>query len=95
MFNVIKALYAAVLFYLLTPGVLLSLPPNGSKRVVALTHGLIFAVVFFLTYKIILRFTGQTNEGMKASFRGQSGDDINKWRELQDKTWREYTSRNE
>ena len=30
--------YAAVLFYLLTPGVLVSLPPGGSRTTVAVTH---------------------------------------------------------
>ena len=39
----------AVLFFLLTPGVVLSLPPGGSKLVVAATH----AVVFALVHKIV------------------------------------------
>ena len=68
MFNLVKALYAAVLFYFLSPGVLLRLPRKGSKMVVALTHGVVFVVVFFLTYKIVLRLTGQTNEGMRGNF---------------------------
>lgn len=37
-------LTTAVLFFLLTPGVLLSLPPGGSKLVVAATHAVVFAV---------------------------------------------------
>lgn len=37
-------LTTALLFFLLTPGVLLSLPPGGSKLVVAATHALVFAV---------------------------------------------------
>jgi hypothetical protein len=37
-------LTTAVLFFLLTPGVLLSLPPGGSKLVVAATHAIVFAV---------------------------------------------------
>jgi preprotein translocase subunit SecF len=73
MINIVKAVYAAVLFYLLTPGVLLRLPRKGSKLVVAFTHGVVFVVVFCLTYKIILGFTGQTNEGMKV----KSGERIN------------------
>jgi hypothetical protein len=40
------ALYAAVLFFVLTPGVLLSLPPGGSRTTVALTHAVVFALVW-------------------------------------------------
>ena len=41
--------FVALLFVALTPGVLLRLPPGGSKLVVALTHGVVFAVVLYLT----------------------------------------------
>jgi len=37
-------LYIA-LFFLLTPGILVTLPPGGSKYVVALVHALIFGLV--------------------------------------------------
>ena len=33
------------LFFFLTPGVLVTLPPGGSKYVVALVHALIFGLV--------------------------------------------------
>ena len=46
-------LFVAVLFFLLTPGVLLSLPPKGKKLVVAGTHAIVFALVFTLTHKIV------------------------------------------
>jgi hypothetical protein len=52
------ALYAAVLFYVLTPGVILSLPPGGSHMTVALTHAAVFGVVFALTCKYVLRMVG-------------------------------------
>ena len=52
------ALYAAVLFYVLTPGVLLSLPPGGSQMTVALTHAAVFGLVFALTSKLVLRAAG-------------------------------------
>jgi len=38
-------LTTAILFYLLTPGVLLSLPPGASFQTQALTHAVVFAVV--------------------------------------------------
>lgn len=45
--------YAAVLFYLLTPGVLVSLPPGGSRMTVNLTHAVVFAVVWCYTHKMV------------------------------------------
>ena len=49
------SLYAAVLFVLLTPGVLLSLPPGGSRFMVNLTHALVFGVVWALTHRAVAR----------------------------------------
>jgi hypothetical protein len=45
--------YAAILFFVLTPGVLLSLPPKGGKFVVAGVHAAVFALVFHFTHKIV------------------------------------------
>ena len=53
------SLYAAVLFFLLTPGVLLSLPPGGSRTTVALTHAVVFGVVWALTHKTVWRMVGK------------------------------------
>jgi hypothetical protein len=52
------SLYAAVLFFVLTPGVLLSLPPGGSRTTVALTHAVVFGIVWALTHKAIYRALG-------------------------------------
>lgn len=49
------AVYAAVLFYLLTPGVLVSLPPGASRQTVNLTHAVVFGVVWMLTSKAVYR----------------------------------------
>lgn len=56
--NVVMFVYAFVLFFVLTPGILLSLPPRGSKMVVAATHALVFALVFVFTHKIVKKFSG-------------------------------------
>jgi len=45
-------LYTFVLFFLLTPGVLISLPPKGSITVVALTHALVFTLLMSLTHHL-------------------------------------------
>lgn len=47
--NWIMFVYIAVLFFLLTPNILLSLPPKGSKYVVAFVHALVFASVLCFT----------------------------------------------
>jgi hypothetical protein len=52
------ALYAAVLFYALTPGVLVSLPPGASRMTVNLTHAVVFGVVFTLTHKMVCKAMG-------------------------------------
>lgn len=47
MLNIASLLYLVFLFYVLTPNVLLRIPPNGSKHVVALVHAVVFAVVYY------------------------------------------------
>jgi len=54
------SLYAAVLFFVLTPGVLLSLPPGGSRTTVALTHAVVFGVVWALTHKLVWKTFGMS-----------------------------------
>jgi hypothetical protein len=49
MINIASLLYLVFLFYVLSPNVLLRIPPNGSKHVVALVHAVVFAVVYYYT----------------------------------------------
>jgi hypothetical protein len=51
--------YAAVLFYVLTPGVLVSLPPGGSRTTVALTHAVVFSLVWCYTHKAVYGLVGK------------------------------------
>ena len=51
--NLFVALYAGILFYLLTPNILLRLPQKGSKQMVAFVHAVVFALVLFLTTKFV------------------------------------------
>ena len=48
-------LYVAALFFVLTPGVLLTLPKGGSKFTVAAVHAAVFALVLQLTYRAVKR----------------------------------------
>lgn len=49
----LMSLYTALLFFVLVPGVLVSLPPKSGKFTVALTHAVVFAVVYQLTHKAV------------------------------------------
>lgn len=62
--NVVMFVYAFLLFFILTPGILLSLPPKGSKIIVALTHAFVFALVWHFTNKMVWRSTHGLFEGM-------------------------------
>jgi len=57
--NWLMTLYVVALFYVLVPGVLVSLPPKGSKMVVALTHAVVFALVFHFTHKLVWNAVSQ------------------------------------
>jgi len=46
------SLFTAVLFILLTLGILVSLPPGGSKVTVAMFHAVVFALVYHYTHKM-------------------------------------------
>jgi hypothetical protein len=51
--NMFMAIYFAILFFILSPGVLLRIPKNGSKFVVAGVHAVVFGVVAFFTGKFV------------------------------------------
>ena len=55
--NVILFIYVFLLFVLLTPGILLSLPPKGGKWSTAIVHGLVFALVWSFTHKFVWEFS--------------------------------------
>ena len=61
--DLIVSLYAAILFFILTPSVLLRLPTNGGKLTVAAVHALVFALIFHFTHKLVWRI-GAKMEGM-------------------------------
>jgi hypothetical protein len=64
--NLFILFYTAVLFYLLTPGILLTIPSRSSKMVVAATHALVFALVFKLTHRMAWKFS-MSLEGFQES----------------------------
>lgn len=54
----LKLAFVVLLFVALTPGVLLRLPPGGSKLTVAAVHGVVFALVYHFTHHAVSAMLG-------------------------------------
>jgi hypothetical protein len=48
-------LTTALTFFLLTPGILVRLPPGGSTTTVAATHAIVFAIVHKLVHTYVFK----------------------------------------
>lgn len=46
-------LFVTLLFFVLTPGIVVTLPPKSNKYVVAGFHGIVFSLVWYFTYKLV------------------------------------------
>ena len=68
--NLLIALFAGLLFFVLSPNILLRLPKNGNKFTVAGVHAVVFALVLFLFQGLIFRTLG-LREGMEPCAEGQ------------------------
>jgi hypothetical protein len=53
----LMCLYTALLFFLLTPGILITLPPKGNKMTVAAVHAIVFGIVWNFTHDIVWKAT--------------------------------------
>lgn len=62
--SVFNTLYIALLFFALTPGILLSLPQGGSKLTVAAVHAVVFALVYHFTHKLVNRLALSSGLGL-------------------------------
>jgi len=51
------AIIGAVLFVLLTPGLLLRIPSKGSLLTASVVHAIVFAVVFYLISKLVYQYS--------------------------------------
>ena len=67
--SLLVSLYAAVLFFALVPGVLLSIPRKGSKLTVAAVHALVFGLIYHFTNKLVWRL-GVSLEGFSNTKEG-------------------------
>ena len=59
--------FSTLLFFVLTPGILVTLPRRGSKVTVALTHAVIFALLYHLTHHAVWQFV-KSLDGFKERF---------------------------
>jgi hypothetical protein len=53
--SILMIVVMALLFAALSPGVFLYLPPGASRRVAALVHGFVFAIVWYFLYDYIFK----------------------------------------
>ena len=53
--NLIMLLYVALIAFVLSPGIFISLPPGGSKMVTAGTHAFVIALVYALTQEFVCK----------------------------------------
>jgi len=72
--NFVVALYAAILFFILSPNVLLRLPKKGSVKVVAAVHAVIFGLVLFFTSGLVSQLSMMMSNTMPPVKEGLPGD---------------------
>ena len=56
MHSIVTSVFGAILFFLLSPGILLRLPSNGSKMMVAMVHALVFGLVFYFAHRSVYSY---------------------------------------
>jgi uncharacterized ion transporter superfamily protein YfcC len=55
MFHPMMSLFIVILFFVMTPGVLFSLPKGGSWMMKAAVHAVVFALIYHFTHKMVWR----------------------------------------
>ena len=72
--NWIITLYITLLFFVLVPGVLITLPIKRDKRTIAAAHALLFAVIWHCTHKLVLQMSNNISEGFREGATDSSGN---------------------
>uniref|UniRef100_A0A6C0I431 Uncharacterized protein n=1 Tax=viral metagenome TaxID=1070528 RepID=A0A6C0I431_9ZZZZ len=73
---ILISIYAAILFFVFSPSVLVSLPPKGSIYIVAATHAILFGIFFFITARYLLEVEGLVEGKGKVSAKGGSSTNV-------------------
>lgn len=75
--HILMILFTAALSFLISPGIVFTLPKGGSKLTIGLTHALVFAVLYELTEKtvehILSKYESYTDYS-PSTFAGQRRD---------------------
>lgn len=56
------SVYSVLLFFILTPGILIRLPVGGSKIAVALTHAVVYGIVWYFTSHFVWAYASMLNK---------------------------------
>jgi len=82
--NILTAIFSGILFFVLTPNIILRLPKKGNKFTVAAVHAIVFGVVLYFVqgfvYRMSLNMEGFSDE--KCSLG--SADDEGEYQENDD-----------
>jgi hypothetical protein len=75
--SIVTSVFAALLFVLLTPGVVLRLPPKGDKWTVLMVHAFVFFILYYLFHGMIYKyFNPGFRQGFKSKNSNHSDDDM-------------------
>jgi len=69
--NFAMTIYVALLFVLLSPGLIVSFPRGGSKLVVILVHAMLFALIYHFTHKMVWRATKRVHFAKSEGFEAK------------------------
>jgi hypothetical protein len=67
--NWIITIYIALLFFVLSPGVLLRIPRKGKPMVVAAVHAVVFSLIWHFTGKMVWKASVSMGAGKTEGFR--------------------------
>lgn len=79
----LRYLVLGAIFYVLTPGILLSLPQGGSKKMTALTHAIVFVALYYLIEKLAEMLKIKKKEGKKP-LKEKFDDEYDEYDEYED-----------
>lgn len=80
--NWIVTVYTAILFFVLTPNIVLRLPPKGKPIMVAAVHAVIFALIYHFTHMMVWKMStnmgGFSRDGFSEGVNGNDKKHDNK-----------------
>jgi hypothetical protein len=69
----ITAIYGAILFVLLPPGLIVRIPSKGPLLHATIVHGILFAILYYFISKIVLHYSNNyTSEHFSETYSGDA-----------------------